>query len=87
MPSVPGSGIQGKARSYTGDEAGIEYEIQVMKKGSSEFETIREYDTDPEFTYVPEKSGIVVFRVNARAAGSAKEYERYHVDTVEYWKV
>ena len=87
LMSIPGSGIQGKARSYTGDEAGIEYEIQVMKKGSSEFETIREYDTDPEFTYVPEKSGTVVFRVNARAAGSAEEYERYHVDTVEYWKV
>lgn len=87
LASVPGEGIKGKARAYTGDESAVEYEIQVQREDGSGFETIRGYDTDPEFLYVPEGTGTVVFRVNARAAGNGEAFERYHVDAVEYWTV
>lgn len=85
LSSNPGEGIQGSAIAYTGSDTEVEYEIQVRAENGSEYETIREYDTDPDFHYDAQRSGTYYFLVNARKKGSSSLCDRYHTTSVDYW--
>ena len=85
LSSNPGEGIQGTAIAYTGSGVEVEYEIQVRSENSSKYIIIREYDTEADFHFDPDRPGTWYFKVNARLTGSGVEFQRCHTASVEYW--
>ena len=74
---VTADAIKLHMRSFGGRGYKIEYQVQVMKPSSDEFEVVRDWSTDANYDYPAEEKGVYKVRVCGRGVGKDVPYEKY----------
>lgn len=72
--------------AYCGTPVTPEYQFLIKETDSETYTLIKDFGTDTQFSFKPQKSGKYTIRVNARKLGSDTEFDRYNERRIVFRK-